>query len=123
LLACLLMAGSPTSALAQAGAAQGGGGADAAQEVDPQAAALWTDFNHYVRIARPDQALAAGRALLNQVSQDELLRIVEASEYQDYQSTLQRAANTETLAELADDMATAIQAARIARARDSDRIR
>ncbi len=32
---------------------------------------LWADFNHYVRIARPDMALAAGTALLNAVDNDQ----------------------------------------------------
>src|SRR5690606_15661084 len=45
---------------------------------------LWDDFNHYVLIARPELAHAAGQALLNQVNDDQLLDIVEASDFADW---------------------------------------
>jgi hypothetical protein len=87
---------------------------------------LWADFNHYVRIARPDMALAAGTALLNAVDNDQqLLDVVEANrEYADWQAgTISRARNIDTLEDLANDLAIRIQKARVDRSRDVDRIK
>lgn len=91
-----------------------------AQEADP--ASLWSDFNHYVRIARPDLAAAAGTALLSSVENAELLDIVEASEYGDYDVTLLRAAEQESLKKTAQQFITRIEAAQIDRSRDASRI-
>lgn len=92
-----------------------------AQEQTP--AALWDDFNHYVLIARPELAQAAGAALLNQVDDEQLLDIVEASTYADkYQTTLLRAGKIETLSDIASELTRRIQAGRLARARDPERI-
>ncbi len=96
-------------------------GAVTAQEQDsPQS--LWSDFNHYVRIARPDLASAAGGALLAAVDDEQLLDVVEASDYKDYQRTLTRAARIDTLKDIAAEFEQRIQAARIARAKDPKRI-
>lgn len=84
--------------------------------------ALWSDFNHYVRIARPDLALASGTALLKAVDDQQLLDVVEAGDYKDYEKTLTIASKIETLRELSDQIAGKIQAARVGRARDPKRI-
>lgn len=85
---------------------------------------LWDDFNHYVLIARPELAHAAGQALLNQVNDDQLLDIVEASDFADWLDRVKvRADGMPTVAETAAELARRIQAARIARARDVQRIK
>jgi hypothetical protein len=85
-------------------------------------ASLWADFNHYVRIARPDLAQAVGSKLLGSVDDQKLLDIVEASDYRDYDRTLTRAENTATLSEIAGKFRNRIQAARIQRSREPQRI-
>ena len=50
---------------------------------EQNAAQWWTDFNHYVLIARPDLAQAAGQNLLDKVDAQQLLDAVEASDYAD----------------------------------------
>ncbi|MCC6581554.1 MAG: hypothetical protein IT440_14050 [Phycisphaeraceae bacterium] len=84
-------------------------------------ASLWDDFNHYVLIARPDLALGIGQKLL-QVDEGNLLDVVEASSYIDYDRTLYRASRVDTLTELATQLKQKIQKARIARSRDTARI-
>lgn len=91
------------------------------QTQDP--AQLWEDFNHYVLIARPDLAKAAGESLLKQVDNAQLLDIVEASDYTDYERTLIRAGKVEQLQDVAGQLERRIQQARIERSRDEDRIR
>ncbi len=84
--------------------------------------ALWSDFNHYVRIARPDLAQATGEALLKAVDEQQLLDVVESGDYHDYEKTLIIASKIESLRELSDQIAGKIQAARVGRARDPKRI-
>lgn len=84
---------------------------------------LWVDFNHYVRIARPDLAEAAGSTLLEKVNEEELLSLVESGEYPDYDKTLQLASRIDALKELSTKMSSRIQEARINRSREADRIK
>ncbi len=91
-----------------------------AQEQTP--ASLWGDFNHYVRVARPDLAQAAAEALMSKANPQQLLDIVEASEYKDYDQTLQRASRIESLRDTAQQIADQIQAAKIKRSREPQRI-
>ncbi|MFA9478725.1 HEAT repeat domain-containing protein [Phycisphaerales bacterium AB-hyl4] len=93
----------------------------AQQDRDP--AQLWADFNHYSLIARPDLALAAGEALLDRVDDAELLEIVEASDYRDYEPTLERAARVDELREVARELGRRIQQGRVDQSRDEERIR
>ena len=83
---------------------------------------LWADFNHYVIIARPDLAQAAGQVLLEIADNSQLLDVVEAGDYDNYLSNLQRARHIESLEETATELEDRIQAARIARSRDAQRI-
>ncbi len=83
---------------------------------------LWADFNHYVIIARPDLAQAAGQVLLEIADDSQLLDVVEAGDYDNYLSNLQRARHIESLEETATELEDRIQAARIARSRDAQRI-
>lgn len=83
----------------------------------------WEDFNHYVRVARPDLANAYGTSLLNSVPDDgKLLEIIESGNYADFEKTLERAVRVETLKDLTTQMIRRIQAARIQRSREPDRI-
>ena len=100
--------GSATSALAQS-------------QNDP--ASLWADFNHYTLVARPDLAKAAGQTLLQQVDEQKLLDLVEASDYADrYQDILAQAERIKSLKSVAQKLDDEIQAARVSRARDPKRI-
>ncbi len=92
------------------------------QEQDTAPASLWNDFNHYVRIARPDLAAAAGDALLSRVDDPKLLDIVEASDYEDYEKTLRRAERMPQVETTATAIAERILAAQISRSRDPARI-
>jgi len=85
--------------------------------------ALWSDFNHYVRIARPELANASATKLMEQVSNQQLLNIVEASDYTDYQQTLARAQKMQTLEDVASELSERIQQARVERSRSKARIR
>ena len=88
------------------------------------ASSLWSDFNHFVRVARPDLAAAAGTTLLNTLDAGKLLDLVESNrDYGDYDVTLQRAARVDTLHDVALKLAEKIQSARIARAQDPARIK
>lgn len=88
-------------------------------EQDP--AGLWADFNHYVLVARPDLAAAAGQALLEKVDASALLDAVEGSDY-DYDRTLVRAGRIEGLTDIAQQLEQKIQQARVARSREPQRI-
>ncbi len=93
-----------------------------AQERSPEK--LWDDFNHYVLIARPELAQAAANALMSQVNDDQLLDIVEASEFRDWLERVKpRADGMTTVAQTANELAQRIQNARIGRARDVQRIK
>ena len=96
------------------------GGAVTAAEDDP--ASLWDDFNHYVRIARADLASAAGQSLLGTVDEQQLLDIIEASPYEDYERTLLRASRMVEVEQTASDLAQQIRNAQISRSRDPVRI-
>lgn len=96
----------------------------AAQHADAQSqdpAKLWGDFNHYVLIARPELALGIGNALLS-VEDQQLLDIVEASTYTNYETTLFRASKIDTLKEVSEQLQGKIHAARLARSREPARI-
>jgi len=86
------------------------------------AASLWADFNHYVLVARPDLASAAGQALLDNVEPQALLDAVEASDYANYDRALIRAQRTEGLGDVAAKLDAKIQQARIERSRETERI-
>jgi len=92
--------------------------------------ALWEDFNHYVLIAKPDLALASGQALLNQVDNQALLATVETSKRKEWANVLARATKMgeadgeyELLIDVAKELGSRIQAARIELSRDTERIR
>ncbi|MEM6331825.1 MAG: HEAT repeat domain-containing protein [Planctomycetota bacterium] len=81
----------------------------------------WADFNHYVLVARADLAAAAADTLLN-ADPDDVLAAVEAGTYDSWPSTLVRAQQIDALAESALQLDALIQAARIEKARDPQRI-
>jgi hypothetical protein len=92
-----------------------------AQEQEP--AQLWADFNHYVLVARPQLAADAGQALLEQVDNAQLLKIVEGSDYADkYPDVLDRAVRTDATSDVAKQLRQRIQSARIDQSRDEERI-
>jgi hypothetical protein len=82
---------------------------------------LWTDFNHYVLIARPELAADAANALL-QVENTALLQAVEASDYQNPTATFDRAAGMEQVSSVAAQLAQKVEQARIDRSREEQRI-
>jgi hypothetical protein len=94
----------------------------AAQSTQAPADSLWRDFNHYVLIARPDLAAAAGQALLKQSQGVKLLEIVEASDYRDYEPILARAARMAEVREVAAQLGDRLQSARVQESRDAKRI-
>ena len=71
----------------------------ATAESNSDPAQLWSDFNHYVRVARPDLASASAAVLLDSVNNAQLLDIVETGDYPDYEKTFERAERVETMAE------------------------
>lgn len=93
-----------------------------AQTGDRSPQQLWNDFNHYVLIARPDLAASSGQALLQRTEPSQLLDIVEASDYEDYDQTLDRATRVPELSAVAVRLTEAIAQARLERARDPQRI-
>ena len=94
----------------------------ATAESNSDPAQLWSDFNHYVRVARPDLASASAAVLLDSVNNAQLLDIVETGDYPDYEKTFERAERVETMAETLQQLRDRIQTARVAKSRDSDRI-
>lgn len=91
------------------------------QADDP--ASLWADFSHYVLVARPDLAADAGTVLLSKVQPQELLDIVEASDYREQAGRiLDRATGNENSSSVASKIVAALEQARIERARDAERI-
>ncbi len=84
-------------------------------------AQLWDDFNHYVLIARPDLAAAAGEALLNAAEPAAILDVVEASDFKDLRA-LDQGTRIDDVREVAARLAQTIQDARIARSREDQRI-
>ncbi|MCE9590475.1 MAG: hypothetical protein K8S99_08130 [Planctomycetes bacterium] len=95
---------------------------EAAPKTETTPKTLWADFNHYVRIARPDLAQAAGSVLLEKADGNQLLEIVESGDYPDYERTLQLAARIEGVKETAAKIGSKIQEARVARSREATRI-
>lgn len=96
------------------------------EEPDAQALEHWNDFMHYGLIARPELAAADGKALLEmQLDAQALLRVVEASRYDDrYPDDLATFRNMGgELAKTAADVADAVESARRGVARDPERIR
>jgi len=91
------------------------------QDLTP--AQLWDDFNHYVLIARPELAADSASALLSRVDAQQLLDIVEASRFEDYQQTLVRASKLPAVEAVAAKLDEKIQQAMIARIRDPRWIR
>ncbi len=98
-----------------------------AQEQTPEA--LWEDFNHYVLIAKPDLALATGQTLLEQADNQTLLATVESSDREAWANVLARAAKMgeaderfASLVDVAKDLDSRIQAARVELSRDPQRI-
>lgn len=89
------------------------------QADDPKS--LWEDFNHYVLIARPELAEPIGRKLL-ELDEQTLLDVVEASSYRDLDAILFRAARIDTLKAVSDELRQKIQAARLTRSREEERI-
>ena len=98
--------------------------ADEGDAVDPAALQHWVDFCHYVRIANPSLAHGAGEALLSSVDDEQLVDVVEAAagDYPNWERILIRAGKVETLVDTAVQLSQRIQAGRILRARDPDRI-
>ena len=94
-----------------------------AQNQDRSPQQLWNDFNHYVLIARPDLAASSGRALLQQTDPGELLDVVEAGDYEKYEQTLDQAGDMDGVGDVAGELGSAINRARLERARDPERIR
>ena len=91
-------------------------------QAQAEPADLWADFNHYVLIARPDLAQAAGTALLEQVEPQQLLQIAEASDYADYHPNLDRAGRMDGLTELAEELRRALERGQVEQSRDPQRI-
>jgi len=104
------------------------GGAAHAQDAEaPDAEALehWNDFMHYGLIARQDLAAASGEKLLAaELEPAELLRVVEASRYAErYVDDLATFQQMEgAFADVAAQVASAIETARLSVARDPKRI-
>ncbi|GAB4188800.1 MAG: hypothetical protein Kow00105_03390 [Phycisphaeraceae bacterium] len=97
---------------------------------DQTPASLWEDFNHYVLIAKPDLALATGKALLEKADNQTLLQTVEASERKEWANVLARASKLgeadaaySQLVTIANELDSRIQAARIELSRDPQRIK
>ncbi|MDX1681914.1 MAG: hypothetical protein R3336_02230 [Phycisphaeraceae bacterium] len=84
---------------------------------------LWNDFNHYVRIARPDLAEAAAVQLMSRVNADQLLDVVEQGQYDDWEQTIIRASKMNAVSATAEKLDEIIQAARVERSREPERIR
>lgn len=92
-------------------------------EQSPALTQLWDDFNHYVLIARPELAAAAGEALLQRAQPQELIDIVEASRFQNYEQTLVRAAKMPVVASVAARLDAAIRQGQVGHIREPHRLR
>lgn len=82
---------------------------------------LWSDFAHYVLIARPGLANDAGNALLD-ADAGALLDAVEASDHAQPSNVFDRAAGMDDLAAVAGQVQQKIESARLDRSRDAQRI-
>lgn len=83
---------------------------------------LWDDFNHYVLVARPDLASASGQKLLDSTTPEELLDVVEQSDFANYLQALDRAAQIEEAQAVAKLLLEDLRTAAMNRARDKARI-
>ncbi|MEM8783669.1 MAG: HEAT repeat domain-containing protein [Planctomycetota bacterium] len=109
---CLSLSGAAvTGTIAPAAIAQ--------QDGSPQQ--LWSDFAHYVLIARPQLAADAAEALL-QADPGAILDAVEASEYRSPATLFERASGMDGVSGLALQLQTRIESARLDRSRDEQRI-
>ncbi|MEM9751862.1 MAG: HEAT repeat domain-containing protein [Planctomycetota bacterium] len=91
-----------------------------AQDAD-SADQLWSDFAHYVLIARPQLAADAATALL-ETEAGSILDAVEASDYRSPASLFERASGMDGVSGLADQLQAKIESARLDRSRDEQRI-
>lgn len=91
----------------------------AQQDGSPQQ--LWSDFSHYVLIARPELAADAATALMD-AEAGEILDAVEGSDYSSPASLFERAAGMEGVSGLASELQSKIESARLDRSRDEQRI-
>lgn len=82
---------------------------------------LWSDFNHYVVVARPDLAKAAAAQLLT-IDPQKLLDTVESAGQIQEANLLDRAEKTAGLQETAKQLSQRLDQARLARAKDGKRI-
>ena len=114
-------------------------------QAQPAVSQYWVDFNHYLRIARPDLSQTAGNALLSQldpivtkllppdiaqaggadllarVGDQTLLDIVESSDYAGHRADARpRPHGPRRLKDLAEKIAQRVQEARIKRSRDHE---
>ena len=86
-------------------------------------AQLWSDFAHYVLIARPALAAEAAEALVDEgVSSGDLLDAVEASDHGNATNVFDRAAGMPDVAGVSGQLQIKIESARIERSRDPQRI-
>ncbi|MEM1444721.1 MAG: HEAT repeat domain-containing protein [Planctomycetota bacterium] len=88
---------------------------------DGSAEQLWSDFSHYVLIARPELAADAATALLD-TDAGAILDAVESSNYSSPASLFERAEGMDGLSDLATQLQTKIESARLDRSRDDQRI-
>ncbi len=91
-----------------------------AGQADP--ADLWADFGHYIRIGSPQRAADAATVLVNDTDPGSLLDAVEASRFTDTASLFRRAQGMEGVADLAGQLESKIQEARLGRSREESRI-
>lgn len=82
---------------------------------------LWADFGHYVLIANPQLAGEAAEELLT-ADRGELLDAVENGRFDNPQRVFQRAAGMDDIKETAQELDNMIQAAKLDRSREPDRI-
>ncbi len=82
---------------------------------------LWSDFAHYVLIARPTLAADAGQALLD-ADAGALLDAVEASDHAQPGNIFDRASGMEQLSGVAAQVQQKLESARLDRSRDEQRI-
>ncbi len=97
--------------------------APAAAQAQTQAepAQLWSDFAHYVLIARPQLAADAGEALLG-VDPGVLLDTVEASRHSSTGNLFDRASGMDGVRGVAAQLRSKLESARLDRSRDPERI-
>ncbi len=95
--------------------------ATAAKAQPSEALELWEEFCHNVLIAKPELAADFGMQLLEKADAEALLAAVETSDY-NIARVLDLAKQTETVKDVALRLEGEVQDARVARARDPERI-